>query len=479
MDVRRARTIVLSFLTFGLMFCVGNAGAALRVDQSFGHDGVLKVSGTGSSYLAIPEVLAAEPDGGLILARESTLQRLDPAGNLDSGFGEGGTVTLPPPAGGEFAPAAATVDAKGRIVVVGTSTPVQAERKPLSLHLAGGGEADESEYTDLRILRYLPNGSLDPSFGDGGIVESDLGLPTPESEKVKLSAAPVVEATGIAIEGSGRIVVTGGAGAGITDGGCFHDDYFPSLTYAGFVARFTETGSLDGSFATGGVFGGRSKSQNPLGMEVTTEPVVTSNDEVIVQRGTGHCPDAAGSLGFFKLSAAGQIRAARGVHALHGRVGGAAAAPDGSTVLLVGPQKGSEAEPRIVELRPNGSPDRSFGGDGSVALRLPDPSWSYANDMRVAPDGEVLVAATIVPPFERGEGESRWWARFSVGLVGLTAKGAHDPRIGPKGMLVKHIPGWYQPGGLWLDGASRPTVTIGYRPKRGPVGLAAVRFGTW
>jgi uncharacterized delta-60 repeat protein len=476
MNVRRVMTIVLSFLALAVAGGIGNASAALRLDPSFGHAGLLLVPGQSNPERVAPEVVAQESDGGLILAGEGTLQRLDPAGDLDSSFGERGTVTVPPPAGGNFRLAAATVDAQGRIVVVGTSAPEQPERKPLPIHLNSIGEAYESEHTDIRILRYLQNGSLAASFGVGGIVESDLGLPTPEYEKVKLSAAPVVEATGLAIDGSGRIVVTGGAGASLNGGGCFHDDYYPGLSYVGLVARFTESGSLDKSFSDDGVFGGRSRSQIPLGMEVTTEPVITPSEEVILQRGTGHCSILAGSLGFFSLTAAGRVRAARGVHALHGRVVSAAAAADGSTVLLLGPEKGSEAPGRIVELLANGSLHSPFGHDGSAVLHLPDPNRSFLDEVRVAPDGEVLVQATVVPPLEKRESAAHWRSRFSVALLGLTAKGKHDPQIGSDGIVVKHIPHWYEPGGLWLDGQARPTITIGYRPKGEPIGLAAVRF---
>lgn len=481
MNVRRVTPIVLCFLSLAVAVAAADAGAAVRLDPSFGKGGLVLLPGQTSPERAAPEVVAEQPDGGLILAGEGTLQRLDSAGNLDTSFGEGGTATLPSPVGGKFTFAAAAVDSQGRIVVIGTSTPQQPEPKPLPIQLNSVGQAAESEHTDVRILRYLPNGSLDPAFGEGGVVESDLGLPTPEYEKVKLSAAPVVEATGVAIDGSGRIVVTGGAGAGIANGGCFHDDYFPSLTYAGFVARLTESGGLDPSFGAGGVFGGRSTSQIPLGMEATTEPVVTPDEEVILQRGTGHCAYAAGSLGFFRLTSAGQVRAARGVHAPHGRVAGAAAAPDGSTVLLLGPEKGSETPAQIVELSPDGSPEGSFGHNGAAALRLPDPKWSYVDAVRVAPDGEVFARGTVAPPFGKRESEAHWRARFSIALFGLTAKGRPDARVGPGGLVVKHVPvthlpRWDESGGLWIDQQGRPTVTIGYRPKGGAVGLAAIRF---
>jgi hypothetical protein len=291
----------------------------------------------------------------------------------------------------------------------------------------------------------------------------------------------VLEATGVAIDAAGRIVVSGGAGANLASGGCFHDDWFPSLTYAGFVARFTESGGLDASFAGGGVFGGRSQEQVPLAMEFTTEPVIASGGEIILQRGGGACLTTAGSLGYFRLTAAGTLRSARDRHELGGRVAGAGATADGSTVLLVGPEKGSEAPPWIVELRPDGSRVKSFGNAGKRTLPLPEPGWSYVDRLRVAPDGEIFARGTIVPRPGKHENNAHWHARFSTALFGLTAKGKLDPRVGRKGFAAErfpltHVPEWEEEG-LWVDASNRPTLTVAYRGKKeAPNGLAIARF---
>jgi uncharacterized delta-60 repeat protein len=460
-DVRRVITIALSFVALASAVLATDAGAALRLDPSFGKGGIVKLAGPEDPKVPALEAVAEEADGGLILAGEGTLQRLDPAGNLDPSFGEGGTAQVPAVAEGKFALAAATVDAQGRIVVVGTSTPPQPP--PAKVHLEMNGTTEESgiEHTDVRILRYLPNGTLDPSFGEGGVVESDLGLPTLEVQGVGLAAAPVLKATGVAVDRFGRIVVTGGAAAGFREG-CYHDDFFPIVTYAGFVARFTEAGSLDRSFAGGGVFGGRVAARNPLRMEVTTEPAIAPDGEVILQRGEGACPDAAGSLGYFRLTAAGKVRSSRGVHALNGRVAGAAAAADGSTLLLVGPRKGHEAAPWIVELRADGSRVKGFGRAGKRTLALPESDRSYLEHLRVAPDGEIFVGG-------------------SGALFGLTARGEPDPRVGPKGRALRDfsvadVPFWQESGGLWTDEDSRPTITVSYERKGSPNTFAAARF---
>jgi hypothetical protein len=61
-------------------------------------------------------------------------------------------------------------------------------------------------------------------------------------------------------------------------------------------------------------------------------------------------------------------------------------------------------------------------------------------------------------------------------LIGLNPDGTPDQLLGPQGFLVRRIPGWTENGGFRLDPQGRPIITIGYRPKVGPSGLAALRF---
>jgi uncharacterized delta-60 repeat protein len=474
MDMRRVTMIALSTVALALAAATGSAAAALKLDPSFGAGGLALLPGEKAPAHPV-RALAIEPDGALILASDGTLQRLDPSGRLDPTFGTGGTVTPPPVAGGTFEIVGAAIDPQGRIVVAGTSTPPQPEPKMVSS--PGIYYLYEGEHRDARVMRYLSDGRLDPTFGQGGIVETDFGLPTPEYEGTKLSSGPVVETTGVAVDAAGRIIVTGGAAAGTVTGGCYHDDATTTLTDAAFVARLSESGAVDTSFGEAGVFGGRAASQNPLKVEEAGSPVVTPGDGVIFQRGGwGRCARAAGALGYVGLTAAGAIASAGEPDALGGRVFDATVAPDGSVVVLLEPLKTNDEGPYAVEkLQADGRPDRSFGKAGKVTLRL--PGESYGRQVKVAANGEILVEAVKVPPVRhRGENWAHREERFSVMLIGLTPKGALDPRIGPQGVVTTHVRHWWGSVGLWLDGEGRPTVTLSYSPKAGPVGLAALRF---
>ncbi|HLJ07018.1 MAG TPA: hypothetical protein VKX24_00655, partial [Acidimicrobiia bacterium] len=127
-------------------------------------------------------------------------------GSLDPSFGNGGIVTTPE---GQ-SPSAAFADgvtsvSGGETVAVGVAT----------------GTNGTGVFT---LARYRSDGSLDPSFGNGGIVTTDFGLGGDD-----LAAA-------VATEPNGNLVVVGqAADSGDTD-------------YSWAVAEYRANGSLDQSF---------------------------------------------------------------------------------------------------------------------------------------------------------------------------------------------------------------------------------------
>src|SRR5262249_13850637 len=82
------------------------------------------------------------------------LVRYNPDGTLDAGFGSGGRVTLHTAAAAYAAAGAGGLQPGGRIIVAGSSAASNSQR----ILLAG----------------YLPDGRLDPTFGTGGVVLTDI-----------------------------------------------------------------------------------------------------------------------------------------------------------------------------------------------------------------------------------------------------------------------------------------------------------------
>ena len=132
---------------------------------------------------ASPYSVATDSRGRIVVGGQNTwsdglcVDRFRANGTRDPSFGSGGEVkTVLGAAGGVRAVA---IDSQGRIVAAGFARQ-------------SGGDRD------FALARYEPNGALDPSFGTGGTVTTDLG------------SAEV--ATSVAIDTGGRIVVLGDDG---------------------------------------------------------------------------------------------------------------------------------------------------------------------------------------------------------------------------------------------------------------------------
>src|SRR5262249_9328805 len=179
-------------------------------DDTFGQGGrVITTFPNGSSEVG---GLALQPDGKILAAGRSArgfaLARYLDDGSLDLAFGEGGTVTTSfGPNRGSDASALALQD-DGKIVVAGTA----------------GGSPSFVDY-DFALARYNTDGTLDESFGVGGLVTTGFG----SSYDIAYS---------VVLQPDGRIVAAGQA----TING-----------YRRFaLARYHPDGNLDYSFGLSG-----------------------------------------------------------------------------------------------------------------------------------------------------------------------------------------------------------------------------------
>jgi uncharacterized delta-60 repeat protein len=131
------------------------AGAA---DSGFGQGGLLSLTALGSvaggGYLAGAAALAPRPGGGVFAAGESQqaafVAAVGPGGQLDPGFGQGGVVTQSEPRTAFSESVATGVDAAGNVYVAARTS-------------SGGS------YGDAAVLRYTPSGRLDRTYGEGGL----------------------------------------------------------------------------------------------------------------------------------------------------------------------------------------------------------------------------------------------------------------------------------------------------------------------
>jgi len=180
------------------------------LDASFGNGGIV-VSDFGAD--ASGKCIVVQTDGKILVGGHSesvagrpsfTLARYLSSGLLDSSFGTGGRVTTD--LGSNSYLQSLALDASGKIVAAGFKVVFWND--------------------DFATVRYLSNGSLDVSFGNGGIVLTDFG-------------GKSNQAYAVAIQKSGKIVVAGNSGGTSAQG-----DFA--------LARYEANGSLDGTFGSGG-----------------------------------------------------------------------------------------------------------------------------------------------------------------------------------------------------------------------------------
>ena len=174
----------------GKIVVAGSSGTAFALAR-YNSDGTLDTGfGSGGSVttsigiVAIGKSLTLQSDGKIVLAGQAivigygwnfALVRYNSNGTLDTSFGSGGKVTTPFGNGSDVGNSV-VLQLDGRIVVAGWSS---------------NGSND-----DFALVRYNTNGTLDTSFGSGGMVTTPIG----GGSDVGIS---------VALQGDGRIVVAG------------------------------------------------------------------------------------------------------------------------------------------------------------------------------------------------------------------------------------------------------------------------------
>ncbi|HUR98152.1 MAG TPA: FG-GAP-like repeat-containing protein [Pyrinomonadaceae bacterium] len=247
-------------------------------------------------------------------------------------------------------------------------------------------------------------GSLDPSFGTGGLALTDVNGTNDG-------------ANGMAIQTDGKIV-TGGRGTG------------------GTLIRYNVNGTLDTTFGTGGI---ATQMLSPYATEITD--VALQSDGKIVY--SGHQNDASGNHFFVigRAAADGSLDTSFGtsgfVRTAFGTGGVASRSlliqPDGKIVVagyafLI---NGAPAVFAVARYDAAGTPDAGFGDGGKVTTAF-DGSTDFgdqAQAVALAPDGRIVVGGTRFAPTTFRDCQA---ARYNT-------DGSLDQSFGIGGKVVTHI----------------------------------------
>jgi uncharacterized delta-60 repeat protein len=380
------------------------------LDRSFGYGGkVVSAASLGASWNQASVEAAIAPNGDILVAAGERLARYLPEGRLDRSFGNSGLVNIEMPEGLVFWLGDLAVDYQGRAIVIGTATERGAPDPR-------GDVGDVSIRSLAAFARYSDDGSLDPTFGQGGVVLTDFGLQADSPY-----AKPAVIASAGAVDPAGRIATVAGT----------RDLAVPCTTHPHFyrfdkaIVRLTPAGELDSTFGKGGARPLRPLT-NVTGLTLgeAGEPIFTST--------TSGCPP---DVRLARLTADGSGSLETAVH--EGVPQRIAVDPHGRIVLL---EQATEllhrgkSVARLVRFDRDGNLDRGFGRNGAVSVLLPG-RLSKLNALAANPRGGLLLAGTSVRQLGPRHGPGAPYnSRFVV--VRLRPSGAIDRGFGHRGAVV-------------------------------------------
>jgi uncharacterized delta-60 repeat protein len=328
---------------------VARFGGNGAYDQGFGKSGVWTWGSSGSDFEVATDV-ALQQDGKIVVAGMAgtfVLIRLTASGTPDPSFGTDGVEKL-----GFFSGSleAITVDARGRVVGVGTST------QP-------GNTTD-----GWLVFRCLADGRLDQSFGAGGVARGHAfnGFG---------GSGPRV----VYIGRGGKIIVAGSVGP--------PDGSYDSLG-AG-VARYTEAGNLDRTFGKGGVVtSGLAPAPNSgvgaLAVSPNGKILVAVRDGIMRFTASGHRDLGFGVGGIARIEGGADDPARRLLEAR-------TLAVEGRGGFVLGGGNGHDA--LVARFLPGGMPDPQFGDRGVAITRFGAAITTVVGLVRT-PDSKLVAVAS-------------------------------------------------------------------------------------
>lgn len=411
------------------VYAVQTVNAQWAVDLTFGSNGIAHtIVGSGGSS---GHAMVVQSDNKIVIAGEtSTYQgavvRLNADGSLDNSFGDGGKVLVPQIGNRDYL-FDVVVQSDGKIVATGYSSRLTGYDIIL-VRLNVDGTLDETFSNDgiavfdfdsnvdiaeaisiqsdgkyvlggysayeFTVVRVNTDGTLDPSFGTGGITKTHFGIDNSSS------------IFDIAIQSDGKIVAVG-----IT---------VDTVNYNMFaVARYNTDGTADSTFGIDG------KKSFHIGAkhDFLTSVCIQGDGKILLGGHTyltyGPKYDIAvvrllndGSMdNTFGINGVGKARIVNGANYVNEML----VQPDGKIVVAGYTVKEIEYEVGVARFESNGSLDDSFTPTGTMhtsALDLED----YGEAVALQSNGAIIVAGRAY----NGDVTSEIIAlRYAVDMVGI------------------------------------------------------------
>jgi len=334
------------------------------LDPTFGTDGKVLTDFDHSTDIA--NAVAIQADGKLVVVgttyrdndfsnEDFAVARYNPDGTLDKTFGIGGKVQTDFP----------------DLAAVASSVVIQPDGK---IVVAGGAFPLFTFLGDFKVVRYNSNGSLDSSFGDGGIVTTTF----PEGSY----------AFDVALQADGKIIAAGTVFVDFNPGESSNTDFA--------LARYNPDGTPDAIFGNGGQV-----STDFLGLEDDAFSVLIQPDGKIVAVGSANDPATFYDFAAARYPSNGTIDTTFGVAgkvsndfgvAGFDRAQSAALQADGRIVAagFAISQNGGVQNFAVARYTSNGILDTTFSGDGKTQIDFGNCCQS-ATKLLLQSDGKIIT----------------------------------------------------------------------------------------
>jgi len=348
--------LLVGGLTFGggsTRFVLARYNENGSLDTAFGTGGT--VTTTVFSEGSPCRCMVLQPDGKIVVAgttlarpRNFQLARYDSDGNLDLTFGTNGTGTVTtaidaqePTEGGTL-----LLQPDGKLVLIGTHV-----------------------FNEYAVVRYNPDGSLDGTFGSGGIVTT-------------ATPANFLSVTAAVIQPDGKIVVGGSADSAA--------DRFE-------LVRYSENGSLDLGFNGTGKVQGPGGSINAKLTGLLLQPDGKLIASGLTSDGTGNVVTVARYLSngsfdtTFATNGIAKVQLQTGIFSS----GNSVLQADGKVVVIGSTQYGPFDRIAVLRLDAIGTQDTTFGTNGVIFASIGNID-AAGSALLLQPDGKLIAAGSAM-----------------------------------------------------------------------------------
>jgi len=369
--------------TLAAFFIAINCGAQTGLLNAQFSGGTITTSFTGDNCQA--DDIALQPNGCLVAGgyallngvKHFAMARYKQNGSLDASFGMGGKVLL-------------SLSASGSWI---SSLDIQNDGKILA-----GGSIELGPTIQFALMRFLPSGAPDASFGVNGLVT--------------LAAGSYSYIKDVAVQNDGKIIVAG--------------ESFINGSYDFVVARYTNTGTLDLSFSNG------IASVDFGGNDVVKSVRLLPDGQILVGGSSNY------KFALAKLDASGEPVGSFGNGGMVTTVAGTVPGNDNGLSLAVQADgkilmAGEAYNPPyasdicVIRYNTNGTLDQSFG-NGGIALTDIDGSFDQASSVSVQNDGKIVVS-----------GNTTYQGQPRVLLARFMPNGSFDPGFGVNGRTIAFL----------------------------------------